>query len=294
MKNPFITIIIPTHNRAQDVIELITSIKQSDYNSYQIVVVDDASDDGTPSIINQTHQEVGVLTNLKNLGAAASKNIGIKKYLNLSDYLLFLDSDEIIEKDTITKLVEVLSRHSDKIAAVTPSVYYFEKPEKKQYGHVAVGLITGINYSKKDKHPSKPWSVKSCGGNLLIKKEMIKKVGLFDENFHVFYEDADYSLRIIKAGYKIFYVPQAKVYHKTPFYNKKQATQKWLSHAYLTARNKLIFLKKHSPCFLLSLLFYPIYIVFYTFKALKYQDSLALKEYWRGVKDGLKWAFSKK
>ena len=284
-----LTIIIPTYNRAKDVLALIDSIKKSDYYDFRVVVVDDCSSDNTLAAIKNSYPDVLVLSNQKNLGASASRNLGIKKFIKETNYFLFLDSDEIIEPDTISLLLKAANK-DEQIAAATPSVYYFDEPTKKQYGEVDVGLLTGWNYSKADKKTDKPWLVKSCGGNFLIKAGAVKKVGLFDEVFHTFYEDADYSLRVIKAGYKIIYAPAAKVFHKTPILNKKAATKKWLGHAYLTARNKIIFMRKHSLCFLIFVLFYPVYLLLYTFRSLQYRDLNALKEFYRGTKDGFKWA----
>jgi len=282
-----LTIIVPTYNRERDVLELIASIKKSVYRDFRIVVVDDCSTDNTAAEIKNKCSDIIVLRNEKNLGAAASRNFGIKKFIDDSDFFLFLDSDEVIESNTISYLLDAL-KIDENIAAASPSVYYFDQPAKKQYGEVDVGLYTGWNYSRQDKKRSEPWFIKSCGGNFLIKKQAIKKVGLFDESFHTFYEDADYSLRIIKAGYKIIYVPQAKVFHKTPILDKKQATRKWLGHSYLTARNKIIFMRKHSLCFPCFVFLYLFYLIGYTWKALQHRDFKALREFYRGARDGFK------
>ncbi|KKS42413.1 MAG: Glycosyl transferase family 2 [Candidatus Kuenenbacteria bacterium GW2011_GWA2_42_15] len=284
-----LTIVVPTYNRQKDVLALVASIKKSDYQDFRIVIVNDASTDKTKETLGKAHPEVVVLSNQKNSGAAASRNLGIKNFINQTDYFLFLDSDEIIESNAISLLMSEINKNEE-IAAATPSVYYFDQPGRKQYGEIAVGIYTGWNYSKPDKKTNEPWLVKSCGGNFLIKKEAIEKIGLFDEIFRVFYEDADFARRIIKAGYEIVYVPAAKVWHKTPILDKKIATKKWLAHAYLTARNKIIFVRKHSPCFLVFVLIYPVYLLFYIFKAAQFRDLKAFKEFCRGMCHGFKWA----
>ena len=137
--NKKITIIIPAYNRSGDVLEMIESIKKSDYSDYRIVVVDDGSSEDIEKIVGNKFFDVQVFRNRNNIGAGASRNRGIKKFKDKSDYLLFLDSDEVIGPDCIRLLAKAFE-DDEKIGAVTPSVYYYDKSETLQYGEAGVNL----------------------------------------------------------------------------------------------------------------------------------------------------------
>jgi len=282
-----LSIIIPTFNNQKELKENLYALYKSDFKDFNITVIDDASTDNTKEMIEKNFPKISYIRNKKNQGPAYSRNIGIKQNINKSDYLLFLDSDVEIAKNTIHELYNSIKSKTH-IAAATPTVYFFDDKTKIQYSIVDVGLITGINYSKKyERKDQISVSVKSMGGNFIIKSKILKEIGLFDERYKIYYEDADIAARIIKAGYKILYVPKAKIWHKYPLLNEVDANKRWLSHAYLTSRNKLIFMKKHSKHLYLYYLLVPIYLSFYIFKAIKYRQFKAIKEFICGIIDGL-------
>ena len=269
-----LSIIIPTFNNQKELKENLHALYKSDFKDFDITVVDDASTDNTKDMMEKNFPKVGYMRNKTNQGPAYSRNIGIKQNINKSDYLLFLDSDVEVAVNTIKELLMAIENKKD-IAAATPTVYFFDDKTKIQYSIVDVGLITGINYSKKyGRKDQISVSVRSMGGNFIIKSKILKEIGLFDERYKIYYEDADIAARIIRSGYKILYVPKAKIWHKYPFLNNVDANKRWLSHAYLTSRNKLIFI-------------IPIYFIFYVYKAIRYKQTQAIKGFIRGIYDGL-------
>lgn len=291
-KLPQISIIIPTYNRANDVVENIESILESTYKNLEILVVDNASTDNTVKIIKKRFPSVKVIQNKENLEAAGGRNTGIKNADKNSKYLLFLDSDFVVAPEAIFELYKAIAAR-DEYGAATAKILYFENQKMVQIAGSSVGLYTGLNYSNhgldnlKFDIPADSFA----GGALFIKKEVAKKVGRFDEVYPRPYEDADYSVRIFKSGYKILYVPTSRIYHKASL-DSKVSEKRWLAGAYKTARNKIIFMKKHSPLFPLFLLFYPVYIAVYACKAVRAGDINALFNFYRGIRDGLSWALN--
>lgn len=294
IKEPEVFIIIPTHaNRRSDVVANIKSIQKGSYKNYRILVIDQASTDDTYSYLLKYFKTLSVIHNPKNLGATGGKNQGIKHAPPTADYLLFLDSDFILDKKAISELVKAIDKNPQ-FGAATAKVLFHTNPQKVQYAGSRVGLYTSINYSNSGQDNGqfdKMQITEGAGGAFLVKKKVAEKVGFFDEAyFPVYYEDADYSYRLNKLGYKILYVPSSRFYHKAP----SQDTNVWLNSAYLTARNKLIFMRKHSKNFLLFLLIYPIFPAFYLYTSLRYKRFDALKNYIRGIIDGLLFSISYK
>jgi len=289
-RDPRVTVIITTYsNRKKDVLENIASVENSDYKNIKIILINDCSTDDTKSVVEKRYPHILIISNEKNMGASYSRNVGIRTALEeKTDYILFLDSDVVIDRKAIRLLVESIDAYTE-LGAATPTVRYFEDKTKIQYSLVSIGLITGINKTPTCPNTSLPVETQCSGGNILIKIKVAKKVGFFDPVYFIYYEDADYSLRIWEAGYKIMYVPQSIIYHKMPILSAEESTKRWVSHAYLTARNKIIFMKKHGKNFLLFTLFYPIYLAYYIYTALRLKDTKALTSYIKGALSGFTW-----
>lgn len=294
MNTTKISIIIPAYNRKNDVIETINSIEKNLHPNYEIkeiILIDNASTDDTVEAVKKIFPNVRILRNKINLGAAGGRNMGIKNASREVNYLLFLDSDFILDRYAISELVRAIDGREE-YGAATAKILFWDNPKMVQYAGAWVGLFTGINYSNSgpdDGRFDKPIDT-LAGGAMLIKKKVLEKVGLYDEEYFIYYEDADYSMRIIKAGYKIFYVPTSRIFHKASLLNEKKSTHRWLSGAFRTARNKIIFMRKYSPCFLLFVLFYPVYLIFYTYKSIAYRRFDALVNFYKGIISGFKWA----
>lgn len=286
-----ISYIIPTYNRKNDLIEHIKSIKKSTYKNLEIIVVDNASTDGTAHAIKKLFPDVKVVKSKINLDAAGGRNLGMKNASRKSSYFLFMDDDFVIEPNTITKLYEAIDSKPE-YAAATGKILYYEKPTVVQLAGSSVGLVTSLNYANTGPDDGRFDKPSDCfaGGAMLIKRQTAEEVGFYDEVYPRLYEDADYSVRIIRTGKKILYVPSARIYHKAHILDKKSATNRWLSGAYYTARNKIIFMRKYSPCFLCFLLLYPAYLLFYTYQAVRFSRVDALLNFYKGTFAGFKWA----
>lgn len=284
---PRVLVVIPTHaNRREDVVENIRSLKKGTYKNFFVVVVDQANTDNTFEYLKKHFPEVKIIRNKVNSGATGGRNQGIKLLSVKDDFILFLDSDIVADKNAVSELVKAIN-DDEEFGAATAKILLYNNRKVVQYAGSRVGLITSINYSNTgpdDGRFDRPQTTEGAGGAVLIKREVIKKVGLFDDSFYpVYYEDADYSYRIGKAGYKILYVPSSRFFHKAVFLT----TRVWLDNAYLTARNKLIFMRKHSQNFSFFLLIYPIFPLFYLMTSMRYGRFDALVNFIKGIRDGL-------
>lgn len=215
--NPKVTIIILTWNGARHIFDCLESVQKSTYQNYEIIVVDNGSKDGTPDLIKNNFLNVKLILNKKNLGFTGGNNIGIKQAKG--EILFLLNDDTKIHPNLIEVLVKEL-KSSSKIGIVGPKIYFMDEPKKIWFAGGRIDWFKGktfhlgknltdkelINDSKKEVD-----FITGCA--LMIKKEVVDRIGLFDDKFFAYYEDADLCQRAKKIGYQIIYVPFGGVWH---------------------------------------------------------------------------------
>ena len=288
---PKVSVIVPTYNLKKIVCECLKSILSQDYPNLEVILVDNGCTDGTGEAVIKKFPQVRIIRNKKNLGVTGGVNTGLKEADG--DYIWLVDHDNIFRKNTLSEMVKLLESDS-KIGIVVPKIYYWEKKDTIWAAGTGMNLLTGENIFRGGKDIGKYDKIEEveiAPANFLVKREVIEKVGFYDDVFFISYEDADFSFRVKKAGYKIVYTPKAICYHKIPLLDKKAAKQRWLSRAYWASRNKIIFMRKHSPLFFLFVLLYPIWFFIYSYQALRYSNFTTLFNFWKGIKDGFKWSF---
>jgi len=219
-----VSIIILTWNGVGHIFNCLESVQKSTYQNYEIIVVDNGSKDGTSDLIKNNFPNVKLILNKKNLGFTGGNNIGIKQ---ASGNIVFLLNDDTkIHPDLIETLIKEL-KNSLKIGIVGPKIYFMpalsadrDEPNKIWFAggkidwvksdslHLGRNLIDKelINDSKKEVD-----FITGCA--LMIKKEVIDKIGLLDDKFFAFYEDADWCQKAKKAGYQVIYIPFGGVWH---------------------------------------------------------------------------------
>lgn len=293
-KAPKVSVVVPSYNRRKDLLECLQSIQENQYPNLEVVVALNGCTDGSEEAVRTSFPQFRVISAKEGLGSARATNFGIKHVSKDSDYLFLLDDDTILEKNAISELVKAIDSKRE-YGAATAKVMYFENPKIVQWAGASVGLYTGINYMNSgpdDGRFDKPIDTEGgIGGTGLIKMKAVKKIGFYyDETYYYYYEDPDYAMRILKAGYKIRYAPTSRIYHKIPLLSKREWKQRWFARAYWVARNKIIFMRKHSKCFPLFVLLYPAWFCIYTYQAIRYLNLAALLNFYKGIISGFKWA----
>ncbi len=246
--NPKVFVIILNYKRPEDTLECIASVLISDYSNFEIVIVDNASEDQSCGMIRRKYPQLTLIENKSNLGYAGGNNQGILHALHHgADYVLILNNDAVVKIDTLSKLVEA-GDHLQSATLIAPKIYYYDRPE------IINSVGTQINWLK-----LRPW-VGPCGkpdngkfrqnsarvilpgAALLLKRKLFEQVGLFNEDFFLLHEDADLCFRNLKAGFSNILAPQAVVYHKI---SRTLSSYPFLSEYYST-RNFLYLSKKHA------------------------------------------------
>jgi len=245
----FISIIILNWNGKKFLDKCLTSISDTTYQNYEIIVVDNGSSDGSIELLENKFPDVKLIKNNENLGFSKGNNIGIKN--SNGSYVLILNNDtEIINKDWLDNIIKIFE--SDKKIGVVGCKLIYPNG-KLQHAGVEINFLKQwvtilIGWGE---HPDKIEYNKDrkvdcvSGAAMFIKREVIEKIGLFDEIFSpAYYEDNDFCIRARIAGYKILYASTIAILHHQSA-TKKQYRSDYMN--YITARNSIIFLLLYVP-----------------------------------------------
>jgi GT2 family glycosyltransferase len=248
VKQGKVYMVIVNWNGYEDTAELLESLFRISYRNYKIVVVDNNSgQDEAGKLQEMFGDKIHIISSVENLGFSGGNNIGIKKALgDNADYILLINNDTTVEPDFLDILVNK-SESDERAGIVAPRINYYDEPGKIWTEGGKISRIRGSGFAYSDKleteADSSDKSVTFVSGCcMLIRREVLLKVGLFDENYFLYTEDTDLCLRTIRAGYKIYVVPQSKIFHKVGSSTKNRNTALPL---YYTTRNRLYFAKKH-------------------------------------------------
>ena len=217
---PLVYIIILNWNGKEDTLECLRSVQEVDYPRYQILVVDNASDDGSPEAIRAAFPVVELIVNESNLGFAAGNNVGIEYALQRgADYVFLLNNDTIVDRMVLTELVKACEADPT-VGLASPKVYYYDHPNIIYYAGARRHLLPlfpdpiGVGEADHGQYEKVKEADYVWGQAMFIRRWVIEDVGLLDPGFFMYYEDCDYCLRTTEVGYKIVYVPMAIMWHK--------------------------------------------------------------------------------
>jgi len=215
--NPLVSIIIVNYNGFKYLKECLDSILNNTYKNIEVIVVDNNSQDKSVSYVRKNYPNIILIDEKTNHGFAGGNNIG---YLHSKgEIIILLNNDTKIEKDFITKFLNVFLDFPDCGAAQSKIVLY-DNPEILDCAGSFCSPITILyhyGYLKKsdDKKFNIPYEIFSAkGASMIIKREVIERVGFFNERFWHYYEETDFCHRVVNSGYKIYYYPKATCYHK--------------------------------------------------------------------------------
>jgi GT2 family glycosyltransferase len=233
--------------------------------SYEIIVVDNASRDGSVAMLREKYLEVRLIQNEENRGFGAANNQAMR--IMTGRYALLLNSDTVLTENAVRELFTFMEAHAD--AAMACGQLLNANGSKQNSVASFPNLLTLLTntslleYLFPDHYPSKrynhdkPIEVDSCiGACFLVRKKAIEDVGMLDERYFFFFEETDWAYQMKKVGWKVFQIPTAFIYHfqgqsigrdiqsRIEFYRSRyQFFRKWKSRPYFIAVSTVIFLR---------------------------------------------------
>ncbi|MBO7045540.1 MAG: glycosyltransferase family 2 protein [Prevotella sp.] len=243
-----LSIITVNYNGLKDTCELIDSIPFND--DMEVIVIDNASQEDEATAIQQKYPQIKVIKSKKNLGFAGGNNLGIKEAKGR--YIYLVNNDTIFKDFNTQALIDRLES-SSKIGVVCPKIRFAWGNNPIQFtGYTPLSNVTirnkSIGFGEEDHGQydiphSTPYA---HGAAMMLKREVIDKVGMMPECFFLYYEELDWSMMITRAGYEIWYEPACTIYHK-----ESQATgQNSPLRTYYITKNRLLLVKRNWAGFL--------------------------------------------
>lgn len=273
-------------NRKEDTLACLASLLEMEPAPAHVILVDNGSTDGTPRAVTEQFPEVEVLVNAENLGFAGGMNVGLRAALDAgAEYVLCLNNDTLVASDLLGKLLEI-AWENGQIGIVAPKIYYADPPDQIWYaGAFRRRWFPAFSFSGYGK-PDGPRYDRchdvdyATGCGLLIRASVLQEVGLFDaDTFFMYHEDLDLSERVRRAGYRVVYAPQARMWHKESASTAPLSSQKW----YYLARYIVPFFHRYYRLPRVSLMLYAFYVV--VRECLKGHPQV-IPSFLRGVRDG--------
>jgi GT2 family glycosyltransferase len=219
--SPRVAVIVLTWNGKSLTLDCLETLARSTYDNIEILIVDNASTDGTAEAIAEIYGDrFTVLVNDTNLGFAGGNNVGIRHALAIgADYVLLLNNDTLVDSELIGHLAAAISI-SDDVGIVGPKIYYASPPDQIWYAGGKINLARGtarhIGIREKDigQYDTLQDVDYVTGCALMVRREVIDRIGSLDPAFNAYYEDADFCVRARRSGYRVVFVPAGHVWHR--------------------------------------------------------------------------------
>jgi GT2 family glycosyltransferase len=222
-KGVILTVVVINWNTKEDLIACLSSIKDElRFPLSEVLVVDNGSADGSGERVRREHSWVELLENEKNLGFAKAANIALRRMGGR--YVLLLNPDTRVKERTIEKLFSFMETHREAGAAGAQlfngdgtkqnSIANFPSLTTELLNKPVLRWLFPKRFPGKERFYAEPLEVDSViGAAMIVRREAMERVGLLDEDFFLFLEETDWCFRMKRAGWKIYHVPEAEIYH---------------------------------------------------------------------------------
>lgn len=291
MKNPYplVSIITLNYNQAGVTAEFLASCRKLTYPNYEILVCDmQSKEDPRPVLEPALYDRARLYMSEMNRGFAGGNNWGMQ--FAGGAYVLLLNNDTEVSPGLIEQLL-IPFEADPATGVVCPQINYFDPRHKIQYAGFSkmnpfTGRTASIGHGEDDRGQYHGWR-ETCGAHgaaMMVKKAVIEKTGRFPEKFFLYYEEWDWSARILRAGYKIYVQGDTRVYHKESMSVGKMNPMK----EYYLTRNRILYMRRNSRG--LKFLAFAAFFVFFTFpkttlKHIAGGNTAFLKAFMKGIKD---------
>jgi hypothetical protein len=246
-----VAVVVLSWNGREDTLACLDSLRRVEHEPLSVIVVDNASADGTADAVAARHPEAELVRNAANLGYAGGMNAGIRRALELgADHVLLLNNDTEVDATFVGALVEAAAAHPD-AGALCAKVLFAEPADRIWFagadydprrGHQ--GRQRGYGEHDDGRYAGTWESDRACGAAMLVPRAALDRVGLLDEDLFAYAEDVEWSLRARERGLRILVVGGSRVWHKVSAASGGEASPTAL---YYTLRNGLVVAERHAP-----------------------------------------------
>jgi hypothetical protein len=295
MPSPLIYIVVVNWNLKDVTLDCLESLFQLKYPYFKVVVVDNASGDGSPAEIAARFPQVEQIQNSENLGSTAGYNQGFRWALQAgAAYVMLINNDTYIDPEALDHLLQAHTQ--EEVALSGPLIYYADYPGKVwSAGAMRNPLTLELmnNHGRKQTFTgiTERDFLTSCA--LLFSRRALQEVGLMDGDYFIYQEENDYCLRVKRAGFKMLLVPQAKVWHRVSL---SSGGSESLTERYWMAKNTMILFRKHARWW--NWFFIVPWrggsILKNTVRMILKRNWKGLRAFWRGLRDGIKFPLRQK
>ena len=262
---PLVSILLVNLDGKEYLERCLSSVLAQDYPNFEVILIDNGSTDGSIEFVKERFPTVMIIQNEENLGFSTANNIGIET--SRGEYLVTLNNDTEVEGQWLAEMVGAI-QSAPGVGMIAPKMLNHYRREIIDSTGIEIDLA-GIAWNRRhgerdEGREREPLEVFGpCAGAALYSRELLEQIGLFDQDYFSFYEDADLAWRARLAGWRCLYVPTARVYHvHSGSWNKNPSFK-----LFLIGRNKVWTIFKNAPlAFLLYLpliLLYDLAAVFY-------------------------------
>lgn len=242
MNEPLVSVVVLNYNGLNDLKECLDSLYNLIYKNIELILVDNNSQDESVEFVKKNYNKVKIIQLDKNYGFAQGNNLGIVH--TIGDYIVLLNMDTVVDKNWLSELVKVAEK-SKKIVIVGSKIYYYDNKKIIDFAGSSCDRYGKTNPIGIKREDSELLNIQTraffvCGASLLFKRELYKKINLFDPTYFAYYDDVDFCWRAWISGYEVIYAPKSFIYHKIGRVIKNM----WII-SYLTERNKFRTLLKN-------------------------------------------------
>lgn len=264
INNPLISVVIPTYNAKKFIIPAVKSVLKTNYNNFEVVIVDDKSNDNTFSILIKNfsrNKKIRVYQNSKRLLAAASRNRGIA--LAMGKYIALLDHDTLVDPNWLVEAVEIFERNP-KVGTIQGVVLDITRKHVIQHAGIMInaylGWVISLGFGqdiREFKLEEKEIFANATG--LIFKRSVWKEVGGYDEKLEINVDDWDFNWRCWLYGHKQVLAPKSITYHWSKKQHIRDAWIKRTNWEFHFAKVPWLFIKNYEIKNVFK--YIPVYII---------------------------------
>lgn len=296
-----VSICIVTYNRVKDTLDCLNSVYTSQRDDFEVILFDNNSDQKIDQDVLSGHSNLQYIYNKENIGNAGGRNFCGK--IAKGEYIMFLDSDTIIDKDTIGELANALDK-DPKLGIVAPKMFFYDGGKtdifiagQGKFSKRTTLCSDVVLYKKDNGQFDNQVRIDYAQNGFMVRKNVSREIGGHDPKIFMTYLETDYFLRVQRLGYETVYIPAAKLWHKTNLIPKKTSLLRDElgltdpERIYYNMRNRSVIVKRYYAwhakivyIFSLVHLFFLYYLYkFILYKAPREYFSNLLQGYFEGI-----------